>query len=203
MHVHNMTDRVKLLFTNACEHVHWRGNRVPQTLYLFPSCVLIVLAHSHKSSQSSISLSGCAAPTLRWGRWGRPCPPLYWSVGGSSAAPPPWTGWPVVGCLSAQPPPHRHALPEYWPTGSRRREMFNKDMKEERLTTPQWRSHLSSSAQRFHSIGCQKSNTFPENNLSKMSICIITPSDLKCCSPGLCTLVHQNINSNKSNYDYN
>lgn len=78
--------------------------------------------HSHRSSQSSIFLSGCAALRLHWGRWGQPCPPLYWSAGGSSAAPPPWTEWSAAGCPSAQPPPHHHAPPEYWPTGGRRRE---------------------------------------------------------------------------------
>lgn len=84
--------------------------------------IIRCFAHSHKSSQSSISLSGCAAPRLRWGRWGRPCPPLCWSVGGSFAAPPPWTEWSAAGCLSAPPPPHRRAPPECWPTTGRGRE---------------------------------------------------------------------------------
>lgn len=104
---------------HVCEHVHWRENHVP------PIFLLVIC--SHRSSRSSISLSGCAAPRLRWGRWGRPCPPLCWSAGDSSAAPPPWTASSSAGCLSAQPPPHHRALPEYWPTGGRSRERFNKD----------------------------------------------------------------------------
>lgn len=81
----------------------------------------------HRSSRSSISLSGCAAPRLHWGRWGRPCPPLYWSVGGSSSAPPPWTKWCASGCPSAQPPPRRRAPLGYWPTEGSGRIRVNKD----------------------------------------------------------------------------
>lgn len=84
------------------------------------------VARSHRLSRSSISLSGCAELRLRWGRWGQPCPPLYWSVGGSSAAPPPWTESPASGCLSAPPPPHRRAPLEYWPTISREKKRLNK-----------------------------------------------------------------------------
>lgn len=79
------------------------------------------LVHSHRSGQSSISLSGCEAPTLRWGRWGRPCPPLCWSAEGSYAAPPPWTRSPAAGCPSAPPPPHRRAPLGCWQTGFNRK----------------------------------------------------------------------------------
>lgn len=94
---------------------------------IWANCSLFYSEASHRSSRSSISLSGCAAPRLRSGRWGQPCPPLYWSVGGSSSAPPPWTKWRASGCLSAQPPPHRHAPPGYWPTEGRRRMRIHKD----------------------------------------------------------------------------
>lgn len=94
---------------------------------IWANCSLFYSEASHRSSRSSISLSGCAAPRLRSGRWGQPCPPLYWSVGGSSSAPPPWTKWRASGCLSAQPPPHRRAPPEYWPTEGRRRMRMHKD----------------------------------------------------------------------------
>lgn len=91
------------------------------------NCSFLYFEASHRSSRSSISPSGCAAPRPRWGRWGRPCPPLYWSAGGSSSAPPPWTKWCASGCLSAQPPPRRRAPPGYWPTEGRGRMRVNDD----------------------------------------------------------------------------
>lgn len=121
----------------------WPGN------FFLVVCVLIIMAlalkvctlrvpssytlwihyfeHSRRSIQSSIFLSGCAALRLHWGRWGQPCPPLYWTAVGSSAAPPPSTEWSAAGCHSAQPPPHRRAPPEYWPTGGWMRERFKED----------------------------------------------------------------------------
>ncbi len=130
MDVNNITDQI----VHACMWtwaVAWEGCPTDSLLVHYMNASTFScfhrFVHSHRSNQSSISLSGCAAPRLRWGRWGRPCPPLYWSAGGSSAAPPPWTEWSAAGCLLARPPPHRHALPEYWPTGRRRRERFSKD----------------------------------------------------------------------------
>lgn len=99
-----------LLFMHVCMHMSFAGH-----IALIISMHRFV--HSHRSGQRSISLLGCAAPMLRWGRWGRPCPPLCWSAEGSYAAPPPWTRSPAAGCLSAPPPPHRRVPLGCWQTG--------------------------------------------------------------------------------------
>lgn len=104
-------ERPEELTANTCMYKTPQAVWVPSLLPLVPACkctrvycsethirFMLGSVHSHRSNQSSISLSGCAARRLHWGKWGRPCPPLYWSEEGSSAAPPPWTESTCAGC---------------------------------------------------------------------------------------------------------